>query len=162
MRLRVSGYSVYSVFVKHTTRGCTILIVYVDDMVISGSDSVGIQVTKAWLKSKLHIKDLGQPQHFLGIEVLRNRQGVYLSQKKYLLNMIEVIGLTHAKLSESPLKTGTKRLPEEGNHMEDASKHRRMVSKLTYQTVTRLDLSFAVSFISQFMQHPRSQTGKLC
>lgn len=71
-----------SVFVKKTAKGCgcIILIVYVDDIIISDSDSAGIQETKCYLKSKLHIKDLGQLQYFLGIEVVRNKQGLFLSQ----------------------------------------------------------------------------------
>lgn len=49
----------YSVFIKKTVKGCVIQIVYVDDIVVSGSDTCGIQDTKSWLKSKLHIRDLG-------------------------------------------------------------------------------------------------------
>lgn len=74
--------SVYCVFVKKTARGCAISLVYVNDMVISDSDEDGIQKTKDWLKSRLHIKDQGQLQYFLGIEDLRNRQGIYPSRKK--------------------------------------------------------------------------------
>lgn len=53
----------YSVFVKMTSKVCVLLIVYVDDIVLFGNDSIGLEATKEWLKSKLHIKDLGQLHH---------------------------------------------------------------------------------------------------
>lgn len=60
----------FSVFFRSHQGG--ILIVYVDDIVITGSDVLGIQEAKLWLKSKLNIKDLGILRYFLGIEVLRD------------------------------------------------------------------------------------------
>lgn len=67
-------------FVKSSSTGCIILIVYVDDIVISGSDFSGIDETKKFLQSQLHIKDLGKLQYFLGIVVSRNKHGVMLNQ----------------------------------------------------------------------------------
>lgn len=67
----------YSVFVKRTKRDCIILVVYVDDIVITGNDTIGIQETKSWLQSKLQIKDLGVLQYFLGIEVSKKNEGIF-------------------------------------------------------------------------------------
>lgn len=72
-------------------------MVYVGDIVISGSDVVGIKETKEWLKSKLHIKDLGQLHYFLGIEVVRKPQGIYLTHKKYVSDMLHESGMSLAK-----------------------------------------------------------------
>lgn len=55
----VGSVSDYSMFVKKTTRGYIILIVYVDDIIVSSGDNIGIQETISWLHSKVHIKDLG-------------------------------------------------------------------------------------------------------
>lgn len=87
----------YFVFVKKNQRGCAILIVYVNHMVISGSDGEGIHKTKDRLKSSLHIKDLGQLRYFLGIEVLRDEHGIYLSQKNYIVDLLKETGTLHAK-----------------------------------------------------------------
>lgn len=141
-------------FVK-TSRGCVILKGYVDDMVISGSDENRIQQTKDRLKSRLHIKDLGQLHYFLGLEVLRNGQGIYVSQKKYIVEMLQETGTVHAKSAAKTHESGTKLQPNEGEALEDAGKYRRLVGKLIYLTMTRPDISFAVSLVSQFMQHPR-------
>lgn len=87
----------YFVFVKKNQRGCAILIVYANHMVISGSDEEGIHKTKDRLKSSLHIKDLGQLRYFLGIEVLRDEHGIYLSQKNYIVDLLKETGTLHAK-----------------------------------------------------------------
>lgn len=110
----VSCISNYSVFVKKSIRGCIILAVYVDDIVISASDVNRIQETKAWLQSKLQIKDLGKLQHFLGIEVARQHEGIFLSQKKYIMDMLGETGLTGANSVDTPLETGVKLDPNEG------------------------------------------------
>lgn len=62
----------YSAFVKHSDKRCIISVVYVDDIVILDNDSIGIQDTKEWLKSRQHFKDLGPLHYLIGIEVLRN------------------------------------------------------------------------------------------
>lgn len=112
----------YGVFVKRSKKGC-IILVYVDDIVISGSDEHGIQATKVWLKSKLYIKDFGLQQYFLGIEVLRHQQGIYLSEKIYVEDRLKEIGMINTKSAEFPLETGTKLHSNCGELHEDLSKY---------------------------------------
>lgn len=63
----------HSVFVIHSARGMIALVVYVDDIVITGDDGLGIFALKADLKRHFQTKDLGQLRDFLGIEVARQR-----------------------------------------------------------------------------------------
>ena len=58
---------------------------YIDDIVITGSDMVGISSLKSFLHGQIHIKDLGMLKYFLGIEVMRSKQGIFSSQRKYVL-----------------------------------------------------------------------------
>lgn len=103
----------YSLLVKKTIRGCVIIPVYVDDIVITRSDVNGIQETKDWLQSRLRIKELGPLQYFLGIEVSRQHGGIFLSQKKYIMDMLVETDLTLAKSDDTP-ETGIKLYPMEG------------------------------------------------
>lgn len=137
--------SVYSFFVQKTATGCAMLIVNVDDIIITGSDIKEIGKTKEDLKSKLNIKDLGQLQYFLGIEVLRSDEGILLCQKKYAMDMLKEAGLLEAKHVKTPPKTSVKLEPNEGERLQDKSRHRRLVGKLIHLTVIRPVLSFAVS-----------------
>lgn len=74
--------------VKSSDAGCVILVVYVDDIVLSGNDKLGIEESKKWLASQVHIKNLGDLKYFLGIEVIRNGKGILLNQKKYDENLL--------------------------------------------------------------------------
>ena len=63
-----------------TEKGRTLLIVYVDDIIITGENTRGIEELKTFLQGQFHTKDLGQLRYFLGIEVARSKEGISLSQ----------------------------------------------------------------------------------
>ena len=69
----------YSIFYRNSSSGIIMLIVYVDDIVIIGSDSKGISSLKSFIQSQFHIKDLGMLRYFLGIEVMQKKHGIFLS-----------------------------------------------------------------------------------
>ena len=77
-----------SVFYKNSSYGIILLVVYVDDIVITGSDSKGILSLKSFLHNQFHIKDLGMLKYFLGVEVMKSKQRILLSQRKYVLDML--------------------------------------------------------------------------
>ena len=91
------------VFYKNSSSGIILLLVYVDDIVITGSDSKGILSLKSFLHSQFHTKDLGMLKYFLGVEVMRNKQGILLSQQKYVLDLLFKIGKLGAKPCSTPL-----------------------------------------------------------
>ena len=73
----------HSVFYHHSSIGqCIYLIIYVNDIVITGSDQDGIQKLKHHLFSYFQTKDLGKLKYFLGIEVAQSNSGIVISQKK--------------------------------------------------------------------------------
>ncbi|KAG7527831.1 Integrase catalytic core [Arabidopsis thaliana x Arabidopsis arenosa] len=128
-----------------------------DDIIISGNDKVGIQETKAFLKSVFDIKDLGELKYFLGIEVCRSKEGLFLSQRKYTLDLLSQVGKLGAKPAKTPLEDDYKanRKGELDNKpFEDVTQYRRLVGKLIYLTITRPDICFAVNVVSQHMQAP--------
>ncbi|XP_019199893.1 PREDICTED: uncharacterized protein LOC109193507 [Ipomoea nil] len=144
----------HTVFYKHTNYGCVLLIVYVDDIVITGSDASGIEALKSFLGSEFHTKDLGVLKYFLGIEVARSKKGIFLSQRKYVLDMLGDTGLLGSKPCDTPMDQGVKLLAGKGEPFEDPERYRRLVGKLNYLTITRPDIAFPVSVVSQFMSAP--------
>ena len=69
------------------------LLVYVDDLILVGNDNKVCEAFKNFLDRKFGIKNLGQLKYILGIEVARGKDGLFLSQRKYALNIIEECGL---------------------------------------------------------------------
>jgi hypothetical protein len=134
-----------------------VILVYVDDIIISGDDKVGIQEAKSFLKSVFDIKDLGELKYFLGIEVCRSKEGLFLSQRKYTLDLLNEAGKLGARPANTPLEENYKAKGEGelgSEPFEDAPQYRRMVGKLIYLTITRPDICFAVNQVSQHMQAP--------
>ena len=144
----------HSLFFSNSSAGLVIVVVYVDDIIITGSDTPGISRVKEGLQRRFHTKDLGQLRYFLGIEVLRSRSGINLSQRKYALDLLHETGMTESKPVSTPMY-----YHEKGSFGDyaysDPGYYRKIVGKLIYLTVTRPDISFAVSVVSQHMSSPQ-------
>ena len=145
----------HSVFYHHNSSGqCIYLVVYVDDIVITGSDQDGIQKLKQHFFTHFQTKDLGKLKYFLGIEIAQSSSGVVLSQRKYALDILEETGMLDCKPVDTPMDPNVKLVPGQGESFGDHGRYRRLVGKLNYLTITRPDISFPVSVVSQFLQSP--------
>lgn len=145
----------HSAFYRHSAPNlCIYLVVYVDDIVITGNDQDGITNLKQHLFQHFQTKDLGRLKYFLGIEVAQSSSGIIISQRKYALDILEETGMMGCSPIDSPMDPNAKLLPGQGEPLRDPTRYRRLVGKLNYLTVTRPDISFPVSAVSQFMDSP--------
>ena len=142
-----------SVFYRNSSSGIILLVVYVDDIVIIASDSEGISSLKSFLQSQFHTKDLGMLRYFLGIEVMRSKYEIFLSQRKYVLDLLSETGKFRVKPCSSPMVQGV-HLTREGETFEDLERYRRLVGKLNYLTVTCPDIAHSDSVVSQYISAP--------
>ena len=126
---------------------------YVDDIVITESDSKGISSLKSFLHGQFHTKDLGMLRYFLGIEVMQSKHGIFLSQRKYVLDLLSKTGKLGVKLCSSPMAPDV-HLTREEETFEDPERYRRLVEKLNYLTATHLDIAHLASIVSQYMSAP--------
>ena len=90
----------------------------------------------------------------MSIEVAQSNSGIVISQRKYALDILEKTGLMNSKPVETPMDPNIKLLPKQGEHFSDLEQYRRLVGKLNYLIVTRPDISFVVSVVSQFLNFP--------
>ena len=145
----------HSVFYHHSSTGkCIYFIVYVDDIVITGSDWDGIQKLKQHHFSHFQTKDLEKLKYFLGIGVAPSNSRVVISQRKYTLDILTDTGMLDCKPVDTPMDPNVKLVPSQGELLRDPRIYRRLVGKLNYLTITRPDISFPVSVVSQFLQSP--------
>uniref|UniRef100_A0A2N9IF95 Reverse transcriptase Ty1/copia-type domain-containing protein n=1 Tax=Fagus sylvatica TaxID=28930 RepID=A0A2N9IF95_FAGSY len=119
-----------ALFIRHTSTGITLILLYVDDMIITATFSV-----------------LRSPP---------SSDGYYLSQAKYASDLLSKAGLTDSKTVSTPLELNVKLNTTDGEPLSDATLYRQLVGSLIYLTVTRPDLAYAVHLVSQFMSAPRS------
>lgn len=131
------------------------VLVYVDDLIITGDDEECIAILKQELDRAFTIKDLGLMRYFLGIEVSRSPQGTMLNQRKYILDLLEDTGLDKCKASRFPLQKGLRLSTDTGELLTDPERYRRIIGRLLYLNLTRPDISYSVQQLSQFMQAVR-------
>ncbi|KAH9705236.1 retrovirus-related pol polyprotein from transposon RE1 [Citrus sinensis] len=147
----------YSFFTLYRDNIHLLMLVYVDDIIVSGNNSEAIHVFKRYLSDCFYMKDLGPLKYFLGIEVARNPTGIFLFQRKYVLDIISEAGLLGAKPAPFPLEPNHQLALVEGLYFSDPAKYRRLVGRLIYLSATRPELSYSVHLLSQFMQQPRER-----
>ena len=90
--------SYHSVFYRNSQAGIILLVVYVDDFVMTGNDMAGILSLNSFLHGQFHTKDLGMLKYFVGVEVIRSKHRIFLSQRKYVLDLLSETGKLAAKL----------------------------------------------------------------
>ena len=150
----IQSKSDYSLFTKHETGNFTTILVYVDDLVIAGNNMQGITQAKEFLSSQFHMKDMGELRYFLGIEVDRMKGGIFLSQKKYVLDLLQEYGLKNCRTLRLPMDTHLKLTSETGDTLSHPEEYQKLVGKLIYLTLTRPDIAYTVHVLSKFMHNP--------
>jgi len=155
-----------SLYVKKTTEGVTLVLVYVDDMLITGDSLKLIEETKVTLQQAFKMKDLGELRFFLGIEFARSSKGILMYQRKYTLELLSELGLGAAKPAGTPIDYNLKLTSQQfDDHVKtmkpsddpptDQMVYQRLIGKLLYLTLTRPDIAFSVQTLSQFLQDPK-------
>ncbi|CAN1849719.1 Retrovirus-related Pol polyprotein from transposon TNT 1-94 [Linum perenne] len=144
-----------SLFVKNQEGRIAVVLVYVDDLIITGDDEVEVTQIKANLSVRFKMKELGELRHFLGLEVEKTKEGLFLCQHKYSKDLLEKFGMLECKPVSAPVDASVKLRSTEGKDLEDTTTYRQLVGSLIYLTLTRPDLSYAVGLVSRFMQNPK-------
>ncbi len=140
---------------KKTDHGIVVIVICIDDLIITGDNDEDIFDLKKFLNQKFEMKDLEELCYFLSIEVIQSPKGIWLLQKQYDLNKLFEYGMTGCKPISIPLEQNVKLNADEGDLVEDTTMYRRIVGSLIYMTIIRPNLNYAVGVVTQFMQTPR-------
>jgi len=103
----------HSIVYRHS--GCIYLVVYVDDIVLTNNYHYGIALVKQHFCHHFQIKYLGKLR-YLGVEVAKSNNGIFISQRKYAFDISEDTGLMNSKSVDTPTDPNTKILPNRGSH----------------------------------------------
>eukprot|EP00268_Persea_americana_P063544 TRINITY_DN82513_c0_g1_i1.p1 TRINITY_DN82513_c0_g1~~TRINITY_DN82513_c0_g1_i1.p1 ORF type:complete len:453 (-),score=74.75 TRINITY_DN82513_c0_g1_i1:7-1176(-) len=159
--MRAFGYcqsnSDHTLFLKKKKGKIPALIVYVDDMVVTGNDHEERKALQSYLSKEFEMKDLGHLRYFLGIEVSRSNKGILLSQRKYALDLLQETGMSACQPADTPIEEGMKLCIEANQVPVDKRRYQRLVGRLMYLAHTRPNLAYALSIVSQYMHNPGEQ-----
>jgi len=147
----------HSLFTKKTNASFTVLLVYVNEVIVAGDSLYELQSIKAILHSSFKIKDLGQLKYFLGLEVAHSFEGISLCQRKYCIDLLTNTGHLACKPVSTPSDPSCKLHNDSSAPYSYVPSYRRLIGRLIYITNTRPDITFATQQLSQFLTAPTEQ-----
>jgi hypothetical protein len=130
------------------------LLVYVDDILLTRSNSVVLHRLITLLQSEFKLRDLGSVHFFLGIKVKSTTMSILLSQHKYALYIIQRAGMASCKPVDTPMFASSKLGLVLGTLYSDPTWYCQIVGALQYLTFTRPDICYAVNKVCQVMHAP--------
>ncbi|GJR05907.1 ribonuclease H-like domain-containing protein [Tanacetum coccineum] len=154
----IGGFSsklLWHIFIHLSPRvDTTYLLLYVDDIVLTTSFEDLLQRIIRSLHQEFAMTDLGLLNYFMGILVTQDSLGMFLSQKKYTVEILERAGMVNCNPSRTPVDTESK-LGDTGDVVSDPTLYRSLAGSLQYLTFTRPDISYAVQQVCLHMHDPR-------
>eukprot|EP00253_Pinus_taeda_P001810 PITA_01810 len=149
-----------TVYTKKVGKSLIILVLYVDSLILTGSDPNLINHVNSSLKKQFEMADFGHLHYFLGLQVLQSKESISLSQSKYACDLLCHFHMKDCKPTPSPFKSRAKLSVTCTSPKVDATLYRQLVGKILYLTHTCLDLSFVVGLVARFMQSPHESHWK--
>ena len=132
----------------------TFLLLYVDDIVLTGNNSSFLTQLIHNLSKVFELKDMGTLSYFLGLQITRSSKGLTLTQTKYATDLLTKHNMLQCSHCKTPCVPNVRLSTTTGQPLTDIHAYRSLVSALHYLTFTRPDLSFAIHKVCQFMHAP--------
>ena len=145
---------------KKVGKSLIILVLYVDDLILTGSDLDLINHVNSSPKKQFEMTKLGHLHYFLGLQILQSKEGISISQSKYVCDLLCHFHVEDYKPTPSPFYFGAKLSVTCTSPEVDATLYRHLVGKFLYLTHICLDLSFHVGLIVLFMKNPHESYWK--
>ena len=144
-----------TLYIKEKDGKLLIFVLYVDDLIFTGNDDYLIENFKTVMKDEFEMTDMGLVRYFLGIEVEQGEKGIFISQEKYVNQVLERFNMQECKVAITPTVMGLKLSKNDSSKDFDPSLYKSIVGSLMYLTTTRPDIMHVVSLISRFMEKPK-------
>ena len=144
------------VYSRDDSSGFVVLILWVDDIVLSGTSLTYIDKMKTLLKNRYRMKDLGPISGFLGIQFSQTEGGITMEQSVYLQNVLEKFEMQNCKPRGTPCEMNPSASnPSQAYEHQSPRKYREIIGSLIYaMACTRPDLCWIVTKLSQHLDNP--------
>ena len=150
----VCSYKDPSLFVYSRGKNVIMLLLYVDDMLITGNSSAVMDKFLDALNKQFKMKDLGQMHYFLGIQATFHSNGLFLNQQQYAENILAVASMSDCNPIATPLPAQLNQIPQRKELFSNPTYYRTLAGKLQYLTLTRPDIQYSVNYICKKMHSP--------
>jgi hypothetical protein len=146
-----------AVYTRGTGKNAVVIGVYVDDLIVTGSDPAEILKFKREMTTQFEMSDMGLLSYYLGIEVDQQQDFIAIKQSIYARKILNQFGMGDCNPTKIPMSPGSRLDEDKSGEPVNETEYRRMVGCLRYLLHTRPDLAFSVGMISRFMKRPTVQ-----
>jgi len=129
--------------------------IYVDDIIFGSTNEVLCKDFESYMKKEFEISMTRELNYFLGLQIKKRSDGIFINQTKYTRELIKKFGLEDAKIRKTPMVTTTKLDKDEQGKNVDIKLYRSMIGSLFYLTTSRLDIMFSVCLCARFQSCPK-------
>lgn len=123
-------------------------------MLLTSSSPALIEKLMASLRTTFRMKDMGEVHYFLGIQIQKHKDGLFLCQEKYTRDLLTVAGMAECAPVETPLPLQLDKVTGQNEPFVQPTYFRSLAGKLQYLTLTRPDIQYAVNYVCQKMHAP--------
>jgi hypothetical protein len=131
-----------------------LIVLYVDDLLITGSSTSSIVVVKTALHDRFSMTDMGLLHYFLGLEINQNDSRINMYQSKYVRYLLDRFQMTYCKPYPTPFQSGVRLEDVGASPLVDCTRYQQLVGSLLYLTHSRPDISYVVGSVYRYMQEP--------
>ena len=151
-----------SLFTRFNSSDTLFILIYVDDILVTGSSSILVQDFIHQLNFHFALKNLGHLHYFLGVEVTWcANDSIHLSQSKYIHDLLRRTNMLHAKPQPTPMISSLRLIVDGSTSVEDPTFFRSIVGALQYVTITCPEISFPINRVCQYMHQPQLSQWKV-
>ncbi|GJW79058.1 putative ribonuclease H-like domain-containing protein [Tanacetum coccineum] len=139
-----------TLFIKKDKNDIMLVQVYVDDIIFGSTKRSWCDEFEALMKSRFQMSSMGELTFFLGLQVKQKEDGIFISQDKYVAEILKKFDFTSVKTVSTPIETQKPLTKDEEADDVDIHLYRYMIGSLMYLTASRPDIMFAVCACSRF------------
>jgi hypothetical protein len=144
-----------TLYVKKTNNDILIISLYVDELLVTGSNAQQVEEFKQKMIQVFEMTNLGLMIFFLRMEIKQGKNEIFIFQKKYAKEILRKFHMKNCKPTTTPMNQKDKFNKENGTNRVDEEKFKSLIGCLMYLMTTRLDILYAISLLSRFMHCPR-------
>ncbi|KAD6455178.1 hypothetical protein E3N88_09884 [Mikania micrantha] len=144
-----------TLFFKKSNQHIMLVQIYVDDIIFGSTDESLCKDFESLMKSKFEMSSMGEPILFLGLQVKQTPTGTFISQSKYVKDILERFKMTDCKALGTPMSKTTSLSPDLEGEDVDQHQYKAMIGSLIYHTASRPDIMFATCLCARFQANPK-------
>ncbi|GJW07361.1 putative ribonuclease H-like domain-containing protein [Tanacetum coccineum] len=144
-----------TLFIKKNKKDIMLVQVYVDDIIFGSTKKSWCDEFETLMKGRFQMSSMGELTFFLGLQVKQSQTGLFISQDKYVADMLKKFDLASVKTTITPMETKMALTKDEESADVDVHLYRSMIGSLMYLTASRPDIMFAVCACSRFQVNPK-------